>query len=95
MNVEQVNARPARWYTLVGLVLVPILVAGGFLLAGVNASNRLHTVQAAVVNLDEPVTIDGQYTPLGRQLTAQPGRLDRAPRTSPGCSTARRTPRPA
>ena len=69
MNVEQVNARPARWYTLVGLVLVPILVAGGFLLAGVNASNRLHTVQAAVVNLDDPVTIKGQYTPLGRQLT--------------------------
>ncbi len=69
MNVEQLNARPARWYTLVGLVLVPILVAGGFLLAGVGSGTRLHTVQAAVVNLDEPVTIDGQYTPLGRQLT--------------------------
>ena len=70
MNVEQVNSRPARWYTLLGLLLVPLLVAGGFLLAGVNAESRLHTVQAAVVNLDEPVTIDGQYTPLGRQLTA-------------------------
>lgn len=70
MNVEQLNAKPARWYTLLGLVLVPILVAGGFLLAGVNAPERLHTVRAAVVNLDDPVTIDGQYTPLGRQLTA-------------------------
>lgn len=70
MNVEQLNSRPARWYTLAGLVLVPLLVAGGFLFAGVNAGDRLHTVKAAVVNLDEPVTIDGQYTPLGRQLTA-------------------------
>ena len=70
MNVEKVNSAPARWYTLLGLVLVPILVAGGFLLAGVNSDSRLHTVQAAVVNLDEPVTVNGQYTPLGRQLTA-------------------------
>lgn len=70
MNVETVASKPARWYTLVGLALVPILVAGGFLLAGVNSDTRLHTVQAAIVNLDEPVTIDGQYTPLGRQLTA-------------------------
>ncbi|MFZ0531171.1 MAG: YhgE/Pip family protein, partial [Propionicimonas sp.] len=70
MKAELVNSRPARWYTLVGLVLVPLVVAGGFLAAGVNAEGRLHTVQAAVVNLDEPVTIDGQYTPLGRQLTA-------------------------
>ncbi|CAL8976599.1 hypothetical protein PROP_01974 [Propionicimonas sp. T2.31MG-18] len=70
MNVEQLNSRPARWYTLAGLVVVPLLVAGGFLFAGVNAGDRLHTVKAAVVNLDEPVTIDGQYTPLGRQLTA-------------------------
>jgi putative membrane protein len=70
MNAERLDSAPARWYTLLGLVLVPILVAGGFLLAGVNAGDRLHTVQAAVVNLDEPVTIDDQYTPLGRQLTA-------------------------
>ena len=70
MNVEKVNPAPARWYTLLGLVLVPILVAGGFLLAGVNSDSRLRTVQAAIVNLDEPVTVNGQYTPLGRQLTA-------------------------
>lgn len=70
MNFEQVNSRPARWYTVLGLVLVPLLVAGGFLWAGVNSDNRLHTVQAAIVNLDEAVTLDGQYTPLGRQLSA-------------------------
>ncbi|MGT3784102.1 YhgE/Pip domain-containing protein, partial [Staphylococcus aureus] len=49
---------------------VPLLVAGGFLVAGMNSDSRLRTVQAAVVNLDEPVTVDGQYIPLGRQLTA-------------------------
>lgn len=70
MNIEQVNAHPARWYTLLGLVLVPLLVAGGFLVAGMNSDSRLRTVQAAIVNLDEPVTIDEQYIPLGRQLTA-------------------------
>lgn len=70
MNIEQVNSRPVRWYTLLGLVLVPLLVAGGFLVAGMNSDSRLRTVQAAVVNLDEPVTVDGQYIPLGRQLTA-------------------------
>ena len=70
MNIEQVNAHPARWYTLLGLVLVPLLVAGGFLIAGLNSDTRLRTVQAAIVNLDEPVTLDGKYVPLGRQLTA-------------------------
>lgn len=70
MNAEHLNSTPARWWTVLGLVLVPLLVAGGFLLAGMHADDRLHTVQAAVVNLDEPVTLDGQYTPLGRQLTA-------------------------
>ncbi len=70
MNAEHLNSTPARWWTVLGLVLVPLLVAGGFLLAGMHADERLHTVQAAVVNLDEPVTLDGQYTPLGRQLTA-------------------------
>lgn len=70
MKAELMNSTPARWYTLVGLVLVPLLVAGGFLLAGVNADSRQDSVKAAVVNLDEPVTIDDQYTPLGRQLTA-------------------------
>ena len=70
MKAELVNSTPAKWYTLLGLILVPLLVAGGFLFAGVNSGDRLRTVQAAVVNLDEPVEIDGQYTPLGRQLTA-------------------------
>jgi putative membrane protein len=70
MNLEQVNSTPARWYTLIGLLLVPVLVAGGFLIAGLNSDTRLKSVQAAVVNLDDPVTIKGTYVPMGRQLTA-------------------------
>jgi putative membrane protein len=70
MNVERTNSTPAHWWSLLGLVLVPLLIAGGFLVAGLNTDARLHTVKAAVVNLDDPVTIDGQYIPLGRQLTA-------------------------
>jgi putative membrane protein len=70
MNLERVNSTPARWWSLLGLALVPLLVAGGFLAAGLNSDTRLHTVKAAVVNLDDPVTIDGKYIPLGRQLTA-------------------------
>ena len=52
------------------LILVPVLVAGGFLWGTWNTDDRLHKVEAAVVNLDEAVTIDGQLVPLGRQLSA-------------------------
>lgn len=68
MIVERNNAKPARWLTWLGLVLVPVLVAGGLFAATWNGNPR--QVEAAVVNLDEPVTIDDQYIPLGRQLTA-------------------------
>ena len=70
MPVERLENRPTRWYTLLGLVLVPLVVAAGLLGATWNADTRLHRVEAAVVNLDEAVTIDDQYIPLGRQLTA-------------------------
>jgi putative membrane protein len=56
------------WLSLVGLVLVPLLVAGGFLWATWNSDSRLDKVEAAVINLDEPVKLDGQLVPLGRQL---------------------------
>ncbi|HRA75615.1 MAG TPA: YhgE/Pip domain-containing protein [Propionicimonas sp.] len=70
MRIERINSLPTKWTTLLGLVLVPLLVAGGFLWAGWNSDSRLREVQAAIVNLDEAVTIDGEYVPLGRQLTA-------------------------
>ena len=66
-------ATPSRritWFTLLGLVLVP-LAAGAVLLAGLwDPTARLHHVTAAVVNEDQPVTIKEQTVPLGRRLAA-------------------------
>lgn len=79
MSLERLNGtawrarggRPVTWRTVVGIVLVP-LVAAGVLLWGLwNPTERLDTVTAAVVNLDEPVTVDGQTVPLGRVLAAE------------------------
>ncbi len=63
------GARP-WWVNLLGLVLVPVLIAAGLLAATWNASARLHRVEAAVVNLDKAVTVNGQIVPLGRQMSA-------------------------
>lgn len=62
--------RPSRT-TVTTLLLVPLLVAGGLLWGTWAAGDRLRTVEAAVVNLDEMVTVNGQPTPLGRQLAAE------------------------
>ena len=62
--------RTFSWRTLVALVMIPVLVAGGFLWGTWNSGDRLKQVEAAVVNLDEGVTIDDQFIPLGRQLSA-------------------------
>ena len=66
-----------RWTTIVALLLVPMLVAGGFLWGTWNANPRLRTVKAAIVNLDEMVEINGQKMPLGRQLSAELVNSDR------------------
>lgn len=60
-----------RWFTIVGLLLVPLTVAGVFLWGLWNPSERLEQVTAAVVNNDEPVEVDGQTVPLGRVLAAE------------------------
>ncbi|TDQ03379.1 MULTISPECIES: YhgE/Pip family protein [unclassified Leifsonia] len=62
------------WLTIVGLMLVPITIGGLLVWALWNPTERLHDVKAAVVNLDQPVTVNGQTVPLGRQLSA--GLLD-------------------
>ncbi|SDT40355.1 putative membrane protein [Friedmanniella luteola] len=62
------SSRRVGLWSLVGLVLVPLVVAAGFLWATWDSTDRLDRVQAAVVNLDEPVELDGQTVPLGRQL---------------------------
>lgn len=62
--------KPVGWKSLIGILIVPLIVALGFLGATWNADHRLIRAQAAVVNLDEMVELNGQPAPLGRQLAA-------------------------
>lgn len=64
------NRRPITWLTILGIVLLPAVIGGILVVALYNPTERLDAVNAAIVNEDDPVTIDGQYVPLGRQLTA-------------------------
>lgn len=64
------SAHPVSWLTLVGLLLLPAVIGGVLVAALFNPTERLDAMQMAVVNDDEPVTIDEQTVPLGRQLTA-------------------------
>lgn len=64
------SKRPITWLTIVGVLLLPVLI-GGILVASLyNPAERLENLSAAIVNNDEPVTIDDQLVPLGRQLTS-------------------------
>ncbi|WP_407319430.1 YhgE/Pip domain-containing protein [Isoptericola halotolerans] len=57
-------------WTIALVALLPVLVLGILLAALWNPMDRLDTVPAAIVNEDEPVEVDGQTAPLGRQLAA-------------------------
>ncbi|AHH95693.1 YhgE/Pip family protein [Kutzneria albida] len=59
---------PITWRTLVGIITVPVLVAGLLTWAFWSPEDNHATARAAVVNNDEPVTVNGQIVPLGRQL---------------------------
>ncbi|MFR9728820.1 YhgE/Pip family protein [Saccharopolyspora sp. MS10] len=56
---------------LAGLLLVPLAIAGLLIWSLGAPQDRLKDVKAAVVNNDEPIEINGQLTPLGRQLSAK------------------------
>jgi putative membrane protein len=58
------------WLSILGILLVPLVVAGVLVWAFWNPSERLDQVKGAIVNNDAPVEIDGQTVPLGRQLAA-------------------------
>jgi putative membrane protein len=62
--------RRIGWLSILGIVLVPLVVAGILVWALWNPEERLPQVTAAIVNNDEPVELDGQQVPLGRQLSA-------------------------
>ena len=64
------GSRRVGWISLVGALLVPIMVAAGFLAATWNSTDRWNKVQAAIVNDDQPIKINGQIVPLGRQLAS-------------------------
>lgn len=58
------------WFTVLGLVLVPLTVGGLLTWALWQPTERLSRMDAAVVNLDTPVKVNGQTVPLGRELAA-------------------------
>lgn len=60
--------RARRWPAAVVALAAPLALALVLLAGTWDPAERLDRVQAAVVNEDEPVTLDGQLTPLGRQL---------------------------
>ncbi|MDQ1085049.1 MULTISPECIES: YhgE/Pip domain-containing protein [Microbacterium] len=63
------SRRPVTWLTLVGVLLLPAVIGGILVGALYNPTERLGNITAAIVNDDEPVELNGQTVPLGRQLT--------------------------
>lgn len=69
MSRTSVTRTPVRrWPAVVVALAAPLALVVILLAASWAPSDALPRVQAAVVNEDEPVTLEGQYTPLGRQL---------------------------
>lgn len=60
-----------RWLLALVALLVPVALVATLLASQWDPAARAGEVTAAVVNHDEAVTIDGQLTPLGRQLAAE------------------------
>lgn len=63
-----VNSRPLAWHTWAAMVAVPLLIMGLLTWAFWSPATNHGTAQAAVVNNDEPVKVQGQTIPLGRTL---------------------------
>src|SRR5699024_10811107 len=61
---------PSRLVILIIAVLVPLLAAGAFTATLAHPQRHVDGVVAAVVNNDEPVELQGQLAPLGRQRAA-------------------------
>ncbi|MDQ4215691.1 YhgE/Pip family protein [Microbacterium capsulatum] len=62
--------KPVTALTLVGVLLLPAILGGVLVAALQDPTQRLDSMTAAIVNDDEPVTVNGQLAPLGRQLAA-------------------------
>ncbi|MFE0022614.1 YhgE/Pip family protein [Amycolatopsis sp. NPDC059021] len=59
---------PLTWRTWTGLIAVPLIIMGLLTWAFWKPDTNHGTAKAAVVNNDEPVQVNGQTIPLGRQL---------------------------
>ena len=71
LSIERARSRkPITWLTILGVLLLPAAVGGILVAALQNPTERLDSMTAAIVNLDEPVKVDGQLAPLGRQLAS-------------------------
>lgn len=71
LSLERARSRaPITWLTVLGILLLPAAIGGILVAALQNPTERLESMTAAIVNLDDPVEIDGQVTPLGRQLAS-------------------------
>lgn len=70
-SARAVASGPLTWRTWTGLVVVPILIAGLLAWAFWSPQTDHGTAEAAVVNNDEPVKVNGQTLPLGRQLAGE------------------------
>lgn len=71
LSIERARTRrPVTWLTLIGVLLLPVVIGGILVAALYNPTERLESLNAAIVNEDEAVTIGDQLVPLGRQLTA-------------------------
>ncbi|WP_257477983.1 YhgE/Pip domain-containing protein [Acidipropionibacterium jensenii] len=59
------------WASVIALVLVPLIVAGALIGTTWKMTDRLGQVRAAIVNQDAGVTLNGQFVPMGRELSGQ------------------------
>jgi YhgE/Pip-like protein len=59
---------PLTWRTWAGLVVLPILVMSLFIWAFWSPEKNHGAANAAVVNYDQPVTVNGKLVPLGPEL---------------------------
>lgn len=71
LDFERHATRKTGALALLALVLVPSFIALSLTWAQADATDHLERIEAAVVNNDEAVTVDGQYIPLGRVLVAE------------------------
>ncbi|MBS1697945.1 MAG: YhgE/Pip family protein [Actinobacteria bacterium] len=62
--------KPITALTLIGVLILPAILGGVLVAALQDPTQHLDTMTAAIVNDDEPATVDGQLAPLGRQLSA-------------------------